>query len=112
MKVSSTVNFDSVATATEGFSGADLQALMYNAHLEVVNASIAAAAASTDPSSSTSNNGNDQEEQTVEFNVFGGPDDGRKLMSKAEVSALQQRVRFSFFLRRGKRFHPDLCGNL
>lgn len=32
---------DQIAAETEGFSGADLQAVMYNAHLEVVQASIA-----------------------------------------------------------------------
>lgn len=35
------VMLDQIAAETEGFSGADLQAVMYNAHLEVVQASIA-----------------------------------------------------------------------
>ncbi|KAG7090976.1 hypothetical protein E1B28_010043 [Marasmius oreades] len=87
VKVSSSIDFSEVAKATEGFSGADLQALMYNAHLEVVHASIAAV--SLDASSSTNL---DQEEQPVEFRVFGGPSDEKKLMSKAELSALQQRL--------------------
>ncbi|KAH7873102.1 P-loop containing nucleoside triphosphate hydrolase protein, partial [Lentinula edodes] len=34
------VDLDEIEQATEGFSGADLQALIYNAHLEVVNAVI------------------------------------------------------------------------
>lgn len=31
---------DQLAVETEGFSGADLQAMLYNAHLEVVHASL------------------------------------------------------------------------
>ncbi|MBW0464686.1 hypothetical protein O181_004401 [Austropuccinia psidii MF-1] len=34
------LSFDKVARATEGFTGADLQALVYSAHLEVVNENI------------------------------------------------------------------------
>lgn len=33
----SDVNLDHYAEITEGFSGADIQALLYNAHLEVVH---------------------------------------------------------------------------
>ncbi|KZP06528.1 AAA-domain-containing protein [Athelia psychrophila] len=36
------IDWTFVAESTEGFSGADLQALVYNAHLEVVHSSIAA----------------------------------------------------------------------
>src|SRR5712671_609088 len=36
LPISTDVNFDHIADTTEGFSGADLQALLYNAHLEVV----------------------------------------------------------------------------
>ena len=38
--VSTAVDWLHIAEATEGFSGADLQALVYNAHLEVVHASL------------------------------------------------------------------------
>ncbi|KAK4686120.1 peroxin-1, partial [Tremellales sp. Uapishka_1] len=40
----SSVDLPHLAHVTEGFSGADLQALVYNAHLEVVHASISASA--------------------------------------------------------------------
>ncbi|KAG0694266.1 P-loop containing nucleoside triphosphate hydrolase protein [Suillus ampliporus] len=42
------VDFDELAHMTEGFSGADLQALVYNAHLEVVHAAIDAEKADGD----------------------------------------------------------------
>jgi len=38
------VDLEDISLETEGFSGADLQALVYNAHLEVVHSSIASAA--------------------------------------------------------------------
>jgi peroxin-1 len=36
------VMLDQIAAETDGLSGADLQAILYNAHLEVVQSSIAA----------------------------------------------------------------------
>ncbi|KAG8831700.1 Peroxisome biosynthesis protein pex1 [Serendipita sp. 399] len=41
MEVDPSVDFSKVALETEGYSGADLQALLYNAHLESVHASLA-----------------------------------------------------------------------
>jgi peroxin-1 len=38
LHVSPSIDFDELAVDTEGFSGADLQALVYNAHLDVVHA--------------------------------------------------------------------------
>jgi peroxin-1 len=89
MKVSASVDFDEVAGATEGFSGADLQALMYNAHLEMVNASIAA-------SSQGESIPEKPDEESVEFNAFGGSLDAKKALSKAELAALQRRVCFLY----------------
>lgn len=40
MTFAPSIDFDVIASDTEGFSGADLQAMVYNAHLEVVHASI------------------------------------------------------------------------
>jgi peroxin-1 len=58
------VDFDDLARSTEGFSGADLQALVYNAHLEVVHESIVI------PEVSMSNERN--EETPLEHVSFGG----------------------------------------
>ncbi|ESK93670.1 likely peroxisomal biogenesis aaa atpase pex1 [Moniliophthora roreri MCA 2997] len=85
VKVSASVDFASVAEVTDGFSGADLQALIYNAHLEVVNASIAAS--SQDASTF------EKQEDPVKFNMFGGPNQSEKAISKAELAALQRRLR-------------------
>jgi peroxin-1 len=72
---------------TEGFSGADLQALLYNAHLEVIHASIAA------DSSPRKEGMSRRDEPPVRYATFGGPPD-RGVASKAEEAALQRRVRF------------------
>jgi len=82
--VSPTVDFDEIASRTEGFSGADLQALLYNAHLAVVHSSIL----ETPTISSSSQNDN----TPIEYAIIGGPP-GQTVLSKAEETALQRRVR-------------------
>lgn len=78
------VDLDNVARATEGFSGADLQALIYNANLEAVHASISIDIAG--PSSR-------DEEEPVDFTTFGGSNP-RAVSSKADKMALEKRVRY------------------
>jgi len=83
MVVSPTVDFDEIASRTEGFSGADLQALLYNAHLAVIHSSIL----ETPTISSSSQNDN----TPIEYAIIGGPS-GQTVLSKAEETALQRRV--------------------
>lgn len=85
VRVSELVDWGEVAEATDGYSGADLQALVYNAHLEVIHASIAAAP----PMDSPSSRGDDT---PIEYTTFGGPEE-TAVKSKAEEMALQTRVR-------------------
>ncbi|KAI0053237.1 AAA-domain-containing protein [Auriscalpium vulgare] len=82
--VSPTVDFDYLAEATESFSGADLQALLYNAHLEVVHASM-----STLHASSLSD---DSVDKPIEYTAFGGPST-KTVKSRAEQMAMQRRLR-------------------
>lgn len=79
-----TVDLDEIADATEGFSGADLQALVYNANLEVVHSTI----------SMDINGGNSsrEDETPIEYTTFGGSKD-KAVSSKAEKTALQKRLR-------------------
>jgi len=77
------VDLQEVTEATEGFSGADLQALMYNAHLEVVNESITSSASSEDTVST-------DKEIPIQYTTIGGQ--SKPLKSKAEEAALQRRV--------------------
>ncbi len=76
------VDIDEIARATEGFSGADLQALIYNANLEAVHSSINIDIAGTSAR---------DEEEPIEFTTFGGPN-SKAVQSKAEKMALQKRV--------------------
>jgi peroxin-1 len=89
------VDFDHLAGATEGFSGADLQALLYNAHLEVVHASVGEALASSASSSvgdgSSSNNKDRVDDIPIEYTSFGGPAHNA-VKSRAEQMAMQRRV--------------------
>lgn len=90
------VDFNHLADATEGFSGADLQALLYNAHLEVVHASVgeisaSAALTSGRDGNSSSSEGRD-DDIPIEYMSFGGPAQN-KVKSRAEQMAMQRRVR-------------------
>ena len=89
--VSPDVDFDRLADSTEGFSGADLQALLYNAHLEVVHASIGEV---TDPAPMTeSSDSKDRtDEAPIEYTLFGGPVQ-KAVASRAEQMAAERRVR-------------------
>ncbi|KAF5351610.1 hypothetical protein D9756_007497 [Leucocoprinus leucothites] len=87
LNLSPSVDLDTLAEQTEGYSGADLQAVMYNAHLEVVHENIAALSAMDKPSTR-------DDEAPIEFVVLRdrkkGKDSG---MSRAEQMALQRRLR-------------------
>ncbi|KAJ7690688.1 P-loop containing nucleoside triphosphate hydrolase protein [Mycena rosella] len=81
--LSPSVQLEEIAAATEGYSGADLQALLYNAHLEVVHSSIAATPLD-DPASTR------EEDVPVQFTIIGGAQT-TKVASKADEMALQRR---------------------
>jgi peroxin-1 len=87
VSVSPSIDWEKIAELTEGFSGADLQAIVYNAHLEVVHSSIAANPGLERTTTS--------EGKPIEYVVLGGPE-GKSIVSRAEESALQRRV--SYFI--------------
>ena len=88
MTIGPSVDFDKIASRTEGFSGADLQALMYNAHLDVIHSFIAdAGAAPSDCPTST----NKVDEVPVKYTTIGAAKD-KIILSRAEEMALQRRV--------------------
>ncbi|KAM6502170.1 P-loop containing nucleoside triphosphate hydrolase protein [Amanita muscaria] len=84
VSLSADVNLDEIAAAAEGYSGADLQALLYNAHLEVVHESIG------EPS--TTGRFSKEEEEPVQYVTFGGPLTNT-IKSNAEDLELQRRLR-------------------
>ena len=87
------VDLEELAGATEGFSGADLQAVVYNAHLEVVHDAIAHPGDSSKPNG-TSSTSTKPVEQPVKYTLLGGGGESQgRVLSRAEESAFQQRVR-------------------
>jgi peroxin-1 len=85
------VDLSSIAEATEGYTGADLQALIYNANLEAVHTAM-----SLDPSTRTSREAEEEDKQ-VPYLVLGGHEQNgvggrQKVVSRAEEAALQRRV--------------------
>lgn len=92
----SSVDLGALAEATDGFSGADLQALVYNAHLEVVHDAIAALADSNPDSKERVNGSGAGAGPDVRYTILGTSTDegggGGKVLSRAEESAFQRRV--------------------
>lgn len=86
--VSPTVDLDAVARDTEGFSGADLQALVYNAQLEVIHETIAASS-----DAGNSNTAKEDDDQPIEYTIVGGLPGEKTVKSRAEEAAFQRRVR-------------------
>lgn len=79
-----------MAQATEGFSGADLQALVYNAQLEVIHETISAS--SLTDGSQVNGHSSQDDEQPIEYTVLSGPDVGKAVKSRAEEAAFQRQV--------------------
>ncbi|KAL4070159.1 P-loop containing nucleoside triphosphate hydrolase protein [Scleroderma yunnanense] len=78
------VDFGEIAKVTAGFSGADLQALIYNAHLQVVHAVI-------DASPNIRRSAYTEPEKRVEYVTLGGSGE-KSILSRAEESQLQKRL--------------------
>ncbi|KAI0919744.1 hypothetical protein AcV5_001721 [Taiwanofungus camphoratus] len=90
--IAPSVDLQALAAETEGFSGADLQALVYNAHLEVIHDAIA----STTRPSGAEQNGVERAEDhlsRIEYTLLGDSDmDQRRVISRADESAFQRRL--------------------
>ncbi|KAM0755823.1 AAA-domain-containing protein [Meredithblackwellia eburnea MCA 4105] len=82
------VDLASYAAQSEGFSGADLQALVYNAHLDAIHTGLSASAddAVESPSSSSK-----FDSEPIEYTSFGGADSG-KVLSRAEQATVNKRL--------------------
>jgi len=78
------VDFEEIARLTDGYSGADLQALVYNAHLQVVHASI-------DTMPVTGRSAQLNEESPIEYVTLGATGE-QKNLSRAEESLMQKRL--------------------
>lgn len=81
------VDLNHYVEVTEGFSGADLQALIYNAHLEVVHSSLEKSAHQKSEDTQLI------KDAKLQYTSFGGPRTQR-VMSRAEQDGLTRRARF------------------
>jgi peroxin-1 len=91
------VDLDDYVRKTEGYSGADLQALLYNAHLACVHSNI------SDPQKSTEGpDTEDMDGQDIEYIALGSSRsltngvNGTLVKSKAEKAQMTKRVSSSF----------------
>lgn len=115
--ISHDVDFDHLADATEGFSGADLQALLYNAHLEVVHENIGGGqiSVSTLPATATGSSGSSKDhlvdDTSIEYTSFGGPaQNNDAVKSRAEQMSAHRRVRIKPLLRKTQSSETQLLG--
>lgn len=106
ISVAPDIDWDALAQDTEGFSGADLQALVYNAHLMAITASLAASKASGDSKGKgkAKNDGvtekSSNDEKPIQYFIVGKEDEDAT-HSKAEEYAMQARVSY------GAEFRSD-----
>lgn len=101
IRLAASVDLDYVASKTDGFSGADLQALLYNAHLDAIHASIAGVTLESKTSEI-------DQSSPVRYTIIGASgsrkgkgkegDTGKTVMSRAEEMALERRVS-GYFIR-------------
>jgi SpoVK/Ycf46/Vps4 family AAA+-type ATPase len=88
--LSPSVDFDQLARDTEGYSGADLQALVYNAQLEVIHETISTT------SVSGRENKREEDERPIEYTIIGSTPGEKTVKSTAEEAAFQRRVSFYY----------------
>ncbi|KAG8958543.1 Peroxisome biosynthesis protein pex1 [Tulasnella sp. 419] len=89
--LSPSIDLRSIAARTSNYSGADLQAMVYNAHLEIVHESISG----NDPEESSTANGSSKlgDGEDVVFTELGAHSKpSGSLRSRAEESALKRRI--------------------
>jgi peroxin-1 len=86
------VDLEDIARATNGFTGADLQALVYNANLEVVHETIDQKSSNDAPGKGKSS-GILDEDKKIQYVTFGPEGSEQKVLSAAEEMAIQRQVR-------------------
>ncbi|KAI5123096.1 hypothetical protein M0805_001452 [Coniferiporia weirii] len=113
--VSPTVDWDALATVTEGYSGADLQAIIYNAHLDVVHSTLAEKREGTGPRAkgkgkevaTTDGSVEADDEPRVDYFMFGGSEETPH-RSRAEEAALQRKLRMIIASRSSSNLEDEI----
>lgn len=91
MTLADDVDLEAVARVTDGFTGADLQALVYNANLEAVHETIDQRSLNTSGKGKSSNV--PDEGQKIQYITFSPEGKEKKVLSAAEEMAIQRQVR-------------------
>lgn len=81
------IDLATYASRTEGFSGADLQAFIYNAHLDAIHAALSASTGNEEREGK-------EEEKDIAYAAFGGGVEDEKVLSRAEQAGVTKRVGF------------------
>lgn len=91
LHLSPSISLEEFAKLTQGYSGADLQALMYNAHLDAIHTGLNAA---SEDAAGDSEKKKDQNEEIkfVEIGGTGGNGKEGGVRSKAEQAVVNKRV--------------------
>lgn len=92
MSLADDVDLKAIAKATDGFTGADLQALVYNANLEAVHEAIDQKPPGDALGKGKVRDASDEEEK-IEYITFGPEGSEKKVLSAAEETAVQRQVR-------------------
>lgn len=92
MALADDVDLESISRATNGFTGADLQALVYNANLEAVHETIDQKSPD-DASGKGKARGDPDKHQNIRYVTFGPEGSEKKVLSAAEEMAFQRQVR-------------------
>ena len=82
------VDLETIARVTDGFTGADLQALVYNANLEAVHETI-----DQKSPNDASEKGQGSDSQKIRYITIGPEGSEKKVLSAAEETAIQRQVR-------------------
>lgn len=90
MALADDVDLEGIARATDGFTGADLQALIYNASLEAVHETIDK---NNTPGKSENSGIPDDDGQKIQYITFGPDGSEKKVLSAAEEMEIQRQVR-------------------
>lgn len=102
LHLSPTISLEEFAKLTQGYSGADLQALMYNAHLDAIHTGLNAA---TEGTEGQDEGGKKSEEEEIKFVEIGGTPmangaQGGGVRSKAEQAVVNKRVSSPLYFSR------------
>ncbi|SCZ90288.1 BZ3500_MvSof-1268-A1-R1_Chr1-3g01895 [Microbotryum saponariae] len=83
------VDLNKYAAKTEGFSGADLQALVYNAHLDAIHETLNS---TTNALESSAESKGKTENEDITYTTLGGPAASDKVLSRAEQATVNKRL--------------------